>query len=85
MSNLILGSFEGDGLAAHNKYRKIHAAKPMKLDSGMSQQARAYAQRLADMGRLEHSDRSERPGQGENLARACGSGGLSAKKAVEEW
>ena len=83
MSNLILGSFAGEGLAAHNKYRKTHGAKPMKLDGTMTRQATAYAARLAGIGRLEHS---EIPGQGENLAMACGyGGGLSAKKAVEEW
>ena len=53
----------------------------MRLDSRMTRQARAYAQRLADMGTLEHSSTS----QGENLAMRCGSGGLSAMKAVEMW
>ena len=84
-SQFYLGSYEGEGLAAHNKYRKIHDAKPMKLDSTMSQQAKAYAQRLADMGRLQHSSKSERPGQGENLYKACGLGGSSAQRAVEKW
>ena len=51
----------------------------------MNQQATAYAQRLARMGSLQHSSSSERPGQGENLAMACGSGGLSAQRAVEMW
>ena len=51
----------------------------------MSQSAAAYAQRLARMDTLQHSSSSERPGQGENLAMACGSGGLSAKKAVDMW
>ena len=72
-------------MAAHNKYRKIHDAPLMRLDSSMNQQARSYAQRLARMGSLQHSSSSERPGQGENLAMACGSGGLSAQRAVEMW
>ena len=84
-SQFYLGSFEKEGLAAHNKYRKIHAAKAMKLDSTMSQQAKAYAQRLAGIGRLQHSSKSERPGQGENLAMRCGPGEFSAQKAVEMW
>ena len=84
-SQFYLGSFEKEGLAAHNKYRKIHAAKPMRLDSSLSQQAMRYAQRLAGIGRLQHSSRSERPGQGENLAMRCGSGEFSAQKAVEMW
>ena len=57
----------------------------MSLDSSMSQQATAYAQRLARMGKLQHSSSSQRPGQGENLAMACGSGGMSAQRAVEMW
>ena len=80
-----LGSYEGEGLAAHNKYRKIHNAKPMRLDRSLTQQARAYAQRLARTGTFQHSSSNERPGQGENLAMACGSGGLSARRAVEMW
>jgi len=80
-----LGSYEEEGLIEHNKYRKIHDAPPMKLDSRMTQQAAAYARRLAGMGTLQHSSSSERPGQGENLAMACGSGGLSAQRAVEMW
>ena len=80
-----LGSFEQEALQAHNNYRSIHDAPPMTLDSSMSQSAAAYAQRLARMGTLQHSSSSEKPGQGENLAMACGSGGLSAKKAVDMW
>ena len=84
-SQFYLGSYEEEGLAAHNRYREVHEAKPMRLDSSMTQQARAYAQRLARMGTLQHSSSSERPDQGENLAMACGSGGLSAQRAVEMW
>lgn len=80
-----LGSYEKDFLTAHNKYRRIHRAPPMRLDSSVTRQARAYAQRLARMGSLQHSSSSERPGQGENLAMACGSGGLSAQRAVAMW
>ena len=80
-----LGSFEGEGLAAHNKYRKIHNASDMRLDDSLTKQAMNYAERLASEGRLEHSSRTERPGQGENLARRCGSRGLSAQKAVDKW
>lgn len=79
------GSYEQEALEAHNNYRRIHDAPPMRLDSNMNQQAAAYAQRLARMGTLQHSTSSERPGQGENLAMACGSGGLSAKRAVDMW
>ena len=76
-----LGTFEGEGLAAHNKYRKIHEAKLMKLNSDMTKQATKYAKVLADEGSLHHSDSKD----GENLASRCGPGGLSAQRAVEMW
>lgn len=72
-------------MKAHNKYRKIHDAPVMRLNNDMSQQATAYAMRLARMGKLQHSSSSERPGQGENLAMSCGSRGLSAQRAIEMW
>ena len=85
-SQIYLGSYEEEGLVAHNKYREIHGAQRMRLDGSMIRQARAYAQRLVRMGTLQHSSHSERPGQGENLAMACGyRGGLSAQRAVEMW
>ena len=80
-----LGSYEGEGLAAHNKYRKIHNAKPMRLDRSMTQQANNNAQRLASTGTFQHSSGTERPSQGENLAMTCSSGGLPARRAVELW
>ena len=76
-----LGSFEEEALQAHNEYRKIHDAPPMTLDSSMSQDAAAYAQRLANMNTLQHSSSND----GENLAMACGSQGLSAQRAVDMW
>ena len=82
---LYLASFGDEGLKAHNKYRRIHNAPAMRLNYDMSQQATAYAVRLASMGKLQHSSSSERPGQGENLAMSCGSGGLSAQRAIEMW
>ena len=47
-----LGSFEEEGLAAHDKYREIHNAKPMILDDSLTQQAMNYAERLASEGGL---------------------------------
>ena len=82
---LYLASFGGEGLEAHNKYRRIHDAPAMRLNDDMSQQATAYAGRLARMGKLKHSSSRERPGQGENLAMSCGYGGLSGQRATEMW
>ena len=72
-------------MEAHNKYRRIHDAPAMRLNDDMSQQATAYAGRLARMGKLKHSSSRERLGQGENLAMSCGYGGLSGQRATEMW
>ena len=57
----------------------------MTLNTAMSQSADEYAQKIARMGGLQHSKPHERPGQGENLAMACSTNGLSAEKAVDMW
>nr|QNH72478.1 toxin candidate TRINITY_DN3491_c0_g1_i1 [Ceriantheomorphe brasiliensis] len=72
--------FEQNALAAHNKYRSRHDAPPMKLNAEMSASARAYAQKLARMGSLQHS----RNGDGENLAMSCGRA-LTGKGATDMW
>jgi uncharacterized protein YkwD len=60
----------------------------MTLNNDLSQQAKAYAQKIAQLGALQHSSNGER-GQyvGENLAMGCSSFGnpLSGKKAVTNW
>ena len=58
----------------------------MKLNRQMCDQAKAYAERLAAMGTLKHSDKSERQGQGENLSMGCStSGPQSMEEAVTNW
>ena len=58
----------------------------MKLNRQMCDQAKAYAERLAAMGKLKHSDKSERQGQGENLSMGCStSGPQSMEEAVTNW
>jgi hypothetical protein len=54
-------------LAVHNAERAAFGAPPLSWDPGLAASAQAYAQRLAAIGRLQHSSRAERPGQGENL------------------
>ena len=42
----------------------------MVLDRGLSNQAKAYAQKIANMGQLMHSSQAERDDARENLARS---------------
>ena len=78
------GDFAQNGLKAHNMFRKIHNAPAMKLDEKMSKEAEEYAQKLADMGTLQHAD-SE---YGENLAMKCSSrkeDQMTAEEATKNW
>ena len=54
-------------LAAHNRERSAFGSAPLVWDETLAAQARGYAAVLAGLGRLQHSPKSQRPGQGENL------------------
>lgn len=54
-------------LAAHNKYRAMHQAPPLKTSKKLQQSATSYAQDLARRNAFEHSGTR---GIGENLAAA---------------
>ena len=59
----------------------------MTLNDEMNTAAAAYAKDLFDLGRLEHSARNSRQGQGENLASGCSTGtqGTTVQSAVKSW
>ena len=79
-------SFQQFHLDAHNKYRKVHSAPSMTLNSQMSKEAEEYAKKLAKMGDIEHSTKEERNGHGENLAMTCGSeDDLKDDFATKNW
>jgi len=59
--------FPGRVLAAHNLERSRAGATLLIWDDQLGSGAAAYAQQLAISGRFAHSDRSNRPGVGENL------------------
>lgn len=71
-------------LAAHNRERAAFGSAPMLWDAGLAAQARAYAARLARYGRLQHSPKAERPGQGENLWMGS-RGAYVAEAMVATW
>ena len=80
--------FEEDALNSHNNYRKTHGVPEMALSRDLCNQAKAYAQKIANMGQLMHSSEAERGDSiGENLAYACSSNGtpLTGKSATKMW
>ena len=65
-------------------FRKIHNAPAMKLDEKMSKEAEEYAQKLANMGTLQHAQTD----YGENLAMKCSSqkgDEMTAEEATKNW
>ena len=82
------GAFEQDALEAHNNFRRVHNAPDMKLNRQLSDQAKVYAQKIANAGALKHSKDAERGSDvGENLAMGCKTSGipLTGKEAVTNW
>lgn len=59
----------------------------MVLDRGLSNQAKANAQKIANMGQLMHLSQPEREDAKENLAYACSSNGvpLTGEAATKMW
>lgn len=58
--------FEQEALNTHNRYREVHGVAPMVLDRGLSNQAKAYTQKIANMGQLMHLSQAESDNAGEN-------------------
>lgn len=70
----------------HNEFRAVHDAPPMKLDREMCDEAKKYAEKIAQMGHMQHSSSTERNGQGENLSMGCSTNMAQAMEtAVENW
>ena len=60
-STLDLQKFQKEALEAHNTLRQLHASTPpMEIDSDLTKFAQDYCQRLAQLGRLEHSIQEDR-------------------------
>ena len=58
----------------------------MTLNAEMSQEAAAYAEKIANLGQLKHASPEERNGDGENLSFKCGiDKGQTAAEAVTGW
>ena len=82
---------EEKSLELHNRYRRIHNAEPLQLNAALHADAQRYAKTLFGLGvlgGLPHSSRESRPGQGENLAKACSAGAPLHdfyKNAIDAW
>lgn len=63
----IVQSLPGAMLDVHNRERRAFGSPPLAWDPAISAQAAIYARELAQLGRLQHSSKAFRPGQGENL------------------
>lgn len=70
-------------LNAHNAYRHTHGARSLRLNHRMSEQAAAYAKKIAKLGTLQHS----RTEDGENIATVCRDNNIlmSGSDASEIW
>ena len=79
--------FENEALSVHNKFRSVHGVPLLTLNAEMNKEAAAYAEKIAQLGSLQHASSEERKGYGENLSMGCSSnkGGQTATEAVTNW
>lgn len=70
-------------LDAHNKYRKIHDAPAMSINSEMSSKAAEWAEHLASTGTFQHA--RTKNGDGENLYFGCGSISDPVAESTNGW
>jgi hypothetical protein len=71
-------------LAVHNAERARIGARPLQWDQRLAASAAAYGPTLARLGRLQHSPRSIRPDQRENLWMGS-RGAFSPEQMVGNW
>ncbi|CAB3991903.1 PRY1-like isoform X1 [Paramuricea clavata] len=81
-----LDVFQQSALEAHNKYRQFHNSPPLVQNSEMSSQATEFAQKLAksSINDAEHSQKSSRENQGENVYVGCQTN-PSGADVTKEW
>ncbi len=71
-------------LAMHNQERARLSVPPLMWDPQLAAAAASYGPTLARIGRLQHSPRSSRPGQRENLWMGT-RGAFSPEQMVGSW
>lgn len=70
LSTMDQKKFEKDCIKAHNEYRRCHDAPELKRDDKLSKAAQKWAEHLAKIGMLKHSDSGGK--MGENVANSSG-------------
>ncbi|XP_078687381.1 Golgi-associated plant pathogenesis-related protein 1-like [Branchiostoma floridae x Branchiostoma belcheri] len=73
--------FAKNCLAVHNELRAKHGAPALKLSDKLTEHAQKWADHLAKIGKLEHSEGS---GYGENVAMQWGDD-VPARSFVQQW
>ena len=81
---LIASQFPGRILAAHNAVRASLGLPPLAWDNALGSGAALYAQQMAITNVFQHSDRTGRPGIGENLWMGT-RGAYSVETMVGAW
>ena len=71
-------------LAAHNAERARVGVAPLQWDPALAASAASYGPALAAIGRLQHSPKSSRPGQRENLWMGS-RGAFSPEQMIGTW
>lgn len=79
-----LDNLEARLLTAHNRERAAIGVPPLVWDPALAVSAAAYGPQLAALGRLQHSPRQGREGQGENLWMGT-RGAYSPEQMVGSW
>ena len=79
-----LSNLPGRLLSLHNRERAEAGTPRLVWDDGLAGAASSYGPRLAALGRLAHSPRESRPGQGENLWMGT-AGAFSLEEMVGGW
>ena len=78
-------SFCNEALQAHNNYRKKHHAEPLKLNKELCKIAQNYANYLANIGRLQHSDNTyHNKSMGENIY-SCSGKEATGTSVTNSW
>lgn len=78
-------NFCNEALQAHNNYRKKHHADPLKLNKELCKIAQNYANHLANVGRLQHSDNTyHNKSIGENLY-SCSGKEATENSVTNSW
>lgn len=73
--------FGKEALEAHNRYRSLHQAPPLKWSRSLEKDAEKWAKELAKDGRLRHEDTDD----GENLYSVSGKSDVTGGEIVDRW